>query len=163
MIRILNEDFSKQVKRELRKPSNGFNKVVVRYHINNETKNGTLTIEIWDSFNMIKSFETPISFDWWTIISIGLHDGKKVEKIVFSTYPTDMILDIILHDHYLECYKNAYGWEFQICPETDKETNYTRYHISMITFYNAKRTKTIRKQENCFYGYEMIYTEKGDH
>jgi hypothetical protein len=162
MIKIMEQDFAKKVKRELRKKSNGFNKVVVRYNIKNETKNGTLTIEIWDSFDMIKSFETSIVFDWW-IISMGLHDGKKVEKIVFSTYPTDCILDIILHDHYVECYQNAYGWEFQICPKENEAPNFTQYHISMITFYNAKRTKTIRKQESCFYGYEMIYTEKGDH
>ena len=159
MIRIMEEDFAKQVKRELHKRSNGFNRVVVRYNIKNETKNGTLKIEIWDSFNVIQSFETSIIFDW-RICSMGLHDGKCIERIVFTLYPTDTILDIITQDHYIECYQNAYGWEFQICPEENKEPNYTHYHISMITFYNAKRTKTARIKENCFYGYEIIYTEK---
>ena len=160
MIRILDENFAKKVKRELRKPSNGFNKVVVRYYIKNETKNGKLTIEIHNSFALINSFETMIEFDW-RIISMGLNDGKEVERIVFAINPTDCILDIILHDHYVECWQNAYGWDFQICPKEDTVPNTTPYHISMITFYNAKRSKLLRFKENCFEGFEVIAVNDG--
>ena len=161
MIRILNENFAKHVKKELRKPSNGFNKVVVRYYIKNETKNGKLIIEIHNSFDVVKSFETLIEFDWW-IKSMGINDGKDVERIVFALYPTDCILDIILHDHYVECWQNAYGWDFNICPKENTVPNSTPYHISMITFYNAKKTKSSRFKENCFEGFEVIYTKKGE-
>lgn len=159
MIKIMEQDFAKKVKRELRKPSNGFNRVVVRYDIKNETKNGNLSIEIWNSFAMITKISTSIVFDW-RMISMGMNDGKPIEKIVFQLCPTDTILDIIIHDHSVECWQNAYGWEFHICPKENEVPNFTNYHISMITFYNEKRTKTAKLKENCFYGYEVIYTEK---
>ena len=154
MIKIYNPDFAKEVKKELRKKSNGFNKVVVEYQINNDNKRGLLTISIWDSFTILKKFETEITF-FSRKCSMGLHDGKQIRRVCFSLYPTDAIFDIITQDHYIECYQNAYGWDFRI---QDKEPNYTSYHISMITFYNAKRSKSSRIQENCFYGYEIINT-----
>lgn len=154
MIKIYNPDFAKQVKTELRKRSKGFNKVVVTYQINNDNKRGLLTISIWDSFTILKEFKTEITFASRKC-SMGLGDGKQISRICFSLYPTDCIFDIITHDHYIECYQNAYGWDFRI---QDKEPNYTNYHISMITFYNAKRSKSSRIQESCFYGYEIINT-----
>lgn len=160
MIRILNQDFAKEVKRELRKKSNGFNKVVVNYYIDNENKNGTLNITIWNSTEVVKEMETQIEFDW-RIVSIGLRDGNPVRRIVFSLNPTDTIIDIITHDHYVECYKNAYGWDFSIREYKNDKVSFSRpYHISMIHFYNATRNKSSRLTESCFDGFEIIYTDK---
>ena len=158
MINILNENFTKEVKKELHKKSNGFNKVVVNYHIDNENKNGTLSIAIWNSIEKKTEITTPIKFDL-RLNSMGIRDGRPIRRIVFELYPTDYILDIITNDHYIECWGNAYDWTFTI-HEQNKVPNPTHYHISMICFYNTKRNKSSRIQQNCFNGFEMIYTEE---
>ena len=157
MIKILNQDFSKQVKNALRKASRYTKDVYVHYSINNAAKNGTLTIKIYDGIDILTEIRTDIEFDS-KLMSYAIKDNKGIKKIVFHVYPTDMVLDIITHDHYFEAWHNAYDWHMQIVEKGKKKD--TLYHMSHIHFYNEKRSKSTCIKQICFSGSEMIYTEE---
>ena len=156
MIKILNENFAKQVRKELVKKKRIYSDVYVHYNIESERK-GTITIKIYDGFDECTEISTDVEI-YRRITSNGIHDGKPIKRIVFKTYPTDTVLDIITHDHIIESWKNAYGWDMQIID--NGITKDTMYHISHIHFYNANRSKSTTIKEICFNGYEMIQTEE---
>lgn len=155
MIKILNENFAKQVKKELRKKTRFSRDVGVFYTINNENLTGTLTIRFYDG-DVSTEICTPIEFTY-RIASNGIRDGKEIKRIVFNVEPMDTVLDIITQDHYLDAWRNAYGWDMQIVEKG--VTKDTLYHISHVRFYNEKRTKTTTIKSVCFNGYEMIQTD----
>lgn len=158
MIRIQNPNFSKEVKRELKRKKFFSRDVWVYYTIDNSTKTGTLTIKVYKSTDTYTEISTPIEFDS-RLISHGMRDGGSIRRIVFSVYQTDTVLDLITQDHYLDAWKNAYDWEFKVYEKRKVKAD-TFYHISFIDFSNAKRTKSTRIQGVCFDYGEMIYLEE---
>lgn len=152
MIKILNENFEREVKKELRRHKKISSEVFVTYNIDNASKTGTLIIRMYD-LNVLTEITTPIEFEN-KIISHGFKDGKSINKIVFCVNPTDIVLDFITKNHHLDAWKNAYNNQIKII-EKDVLKDAT-YHISMVDFYNARRTKSTRVQMICFDGYEMI-------
>lgn len=156
MIKILNENFSKQVRKEVRKRTCFSRDVYVYYTIDNENKKGDLTIKFYNSIDVTTEISTPIELSW-KLVSNGIHDGKSIKRIVFKIAPIDMVLDIITKDHILEAWRNAYGWDMQIIEKGIQKD--TLYHISHIHFYDAKRSKSTTIKEVCFDKVEMIYTE----
>lgn len=158
MIKILNPNFAKEVKRELKRKKFFSQDVWVYYTIDNSTKTGTLTIKIYKGNDIYTEISTPIEFDSRQI-SHGIRDGGSIRRIVFSVYQTDTVLDIITQYHYLDAWKNAYDWDFKVY-EKGKVKSDTFYHISHIDFSNAKRTKSTRIQGVCFDNGEMIYLEE---
>lgn len=155
MIKIMNPNFAKEVKKELKRHKTFTQDIYVSYYIDNSTKTGTLTVKVYNG-DVSTEITTAIEFDY-RIVSCGIRDGKPINRIIFNVHPTDMVLDIVTQDHYVEAYKNAYNWEMKVFEE-GKTPNNTFYHISMIDFHNAKRTKSTRVQMVCFDGCEMIVT-----
>lgn len=155
MIKILNENFAKQVKKELRKKTRFSRDAYVFYTINNENRTGTLTIKLYDG-DVSTEIGTPIEFRSRKV-SLSIQDGKQIKRIVFNVEPVDTIFDIILQDHFIEPWRNAYGWDMQIIEKG--VTKDTLYHISHIRFYNEKRNKTTTIKSICFNGCEMIQTD----
>lgn len=156
MIKIINENFCKQVKNALKKTSRYTKDVYVHYTINNENKCGKIVIKIYDGVDIATEISTLIEFNH-KIMSSSVGNNREVKRIVFGIRPTDMVLDIITHNHYFDAWQNAYDWHMQIVEKGKKKD--TLYHISHIHFYNEKRTKSTRIEQICFSGNEMIDTE----
>ena len=156
MIKIVNENFCKQVKNALRKASRNTKDVYVHYTIDNVAQNGTLSIKIYDGIDVMAEVYTEIEFDL-RLISFAMGNSRPIKRIVFNVYPTDMVLDIITHNHHFNAWHNAYDWHMQIVEKGKKKD--TMYHMSHIHFYNEKRTKSTCIKQICFNGCEMIYTE----
>ena len=83
MIKILNENFAKQVRKELAKKKRFSTDIYVYYYIFNESKNGILKIRIYDGINLFSEVSTPIEL-LWKVVSNGIHDGKYIKICIFK-------------------------------------------------------------------------------